>query len=42
VVENVEDEGIDEKELIYVGMAGMMGPAKPDVENSIREAFACP
>jgi magnesium-transporting ATPase (P-type) len=40
VEENVDDEGIDEKELIYIGMAGMMDPAKPDVENSIREAFA--
>ena len=28
------------KELIYVGLAGMMDPPKPDVEKSIREAYA--
>jgi Ca2+-transporting ATPase len=37
---NEEVTGIDEKEMIYVGMVGMMDPPKPDVENSIREAFS--
>jgi P-type Ca2+ transporter type 2C len=37
--ENAHQEGIDENELIYVGMAGMIDPPKADVENSIREAF---
>ncbi|KLU60773.1 calcium-transporting ATPase [Peptococcaceae bacterium CEB3] len=31
--------GVDD-ELIYVGLAGMMDPAKPEVEASIREAYA--
>lgn len=30
----------DERELIYVGLAGMMDPPKPEVEQSIQEAFA--
>lgn len=36
------DKGPEEikKELIYVGLAGMMDPPKPDVEKSIREAYA--
>jgi Ca2+-transporting ATPase len=33
-------KGIDEKEMIYVGMVGMMDPPKPDVENNIREAYS--
>ncbi|WP_240420817.1 cation-translocating P-type ATPase [Paenibacillus periandrae] len=36
---NEEAIGIDEKEMIYAGMVGMMDPPKTDVENSIREAF---
>lgn len=31
-------DGIDEKEMIYVGMVGMMDPPKSDVERSVREA----
>jgi Ca2+-transporting ATPase len=37
-----EDEnelGIDEKDMIYVGMVGMIDPPKPEIEDSIREAF---
>ncbi|MBD0384240.1 cation-translocating P-type ATPase [Paenibacillus sedimenti] len=37
--EHANEEGMDEKELIYVGMAGMMDPPKPEVEHNIREAL---
>jgi Ca2+-transporting ATPase len=33
-----EEVGIDEKDMIYVGMVGMMDPPKSEVETSIREA----
>jgi|GEM_PF-19740 len=38
IEEHEGEDGVDEKELIYVGMAGMMDPPKPEVEHSIREA----
>ncbi|MEC0236408.1 HAD-IC family P-type ATPase [Paenibacillus kribbensis] len=39
--ESADDESIDdEHELIYVGLAGMMDPPKPEVEQNIQEAFA--
>lgn len=34
-----EDEVLDDKNLVYVGMVGMMDPPKPDVEKSIQEAY---
>ncbi|WP_090821224.1 HAD-IC family P-type ATPase [Paenibacillus sp. yr247] len=37
--EHTDEEGIDERELIYVGMAGMMDPPKTDVEHNIHEAI---
>ncbi|TXK84357.1 HAD-IC family P-type ATPase [Paenibacillus sp. N3.4] len=37
--EHTNEEGMDEKDLIYVGMAGMMDPPKTDVEHNIREAL---
>lgn len=40
VDENDQSQGIDERDLIYIGMAGMMDPPKTDVRNSIREAVA--
>ncbi|UUZ95527.1 cation-translocating P-type ATPase [Paenibacillus sp. P25] len=40
VDETAGESGMDETDLIYVGMAGMIDPPKPDVESSIREAFA--
>lgn len=33
-------EEFESKELIYVGLVGMMDPPKPEVEASIREAYA--
>ncbi|MFK4473305.1 Ca2+-transporting ATPase [Paenibacillus sp. RC73] len=39
--ESIDNESIDdERELIYVGMTGMMDPPKPEVEQNIQEAFA--
>lgn len=41
-IEDNEDEselGIDEKDMIYVGMVGMMDPPKSEIEESIREAY---
>lgn len=39
--ESAGDEFIDdERELIYVGLAGMIDPPKPEVEQDIQEAFA--
>ncbi|MFE5323850.1 HAD-IC family P-type ATPase [Paenibacillus sp. NPDC056579] len=40
VDEDAGEQGIDENDLIYIGMAGMMDPPKADVQNSIREALA--
>ncbi|WP_029193520.1 cation-translocating P-type ATPase [Paenibacillus alginolyticus] len=37
--EHTNEEGLDEKELIYVGMAGMMDPPKTDVADNIQEAL---
>ncbi|MFD0693952.1 HAD-IC family P-type ATPase [Paenibacillus sp. GCM10027628] len=39
IEEHAQEEGVDEKELIYVGMAGMMDPPKSDVAHNIREAL---
>ncbi|MDB5055322.1 MAG: family hydrolase [Bacilli bacterium] len=33
------EKGLDEKEMIYVGMVGMIDPPKSEVELNIREAF---
>lgn len=38
--EHDQQPGLDENNMIYIGMAGMMDPPKSDVEQSIREAFA--
>lgn len=35
-----EGAGIDEQDLIYVGLVGMSDPPKPEVENGIRQALA--
>nr|MDA8226850.1 HAD-IC family P-type ATPase [Desulfitobacterium hafniense] len=35
-----DDPRVKEDDFIYVGLAGMMDPPKPEVENSIREAYA--
>lgn len=35
-----EEAGIDEQDLIYVGLVGMSDPPKPEVENGIRQALA--
>ncbi|NOV04339.1 cation-translocating P-type ATPase [Paenibacillus planticolens] len=37
--DHTHEEGMDEKELIYVGMVGMMDPPKPDIERNLREAL---
>lgn len=37
--EHTNEEGMDEKELIYVGMAGMIDPPKTDVAHNIQEAL---
>ncbi|WP_261301800.1 cation-translocating P-type ATPase [Paenibacillus andongensis] len=37
--EHTNEEGMDEKEMIYVGMAGMMDPPKNDVAHNIQEAL---
>ncbi|NGQ95785.1 cation-translocating P-type ATPase [Brevibacillus sp. SYP-B805] len=37
-LEKDEAEGIDENEMIYVGLAGMIDPPKPYVDKSIAEA----
>ncbi|TVY10430.1 HAD-IC family P-type ATPase [Paenibacillus cremeus] len=38
--ENVEQMGLDERDMIFVGMAGMIDPPKTGVEQSILEAKA--
>ncbi|MCZ8515642.1 HAD-IC family P-type ATPase [Paenibacillus filicis] len=38
--EHEQEQGLDERNMIYVGMAGMIDPPKSDVETSIREAYA--
>lgn len=40
VDEDAAEEGIDEKDLIYAGMVGMIDPPKADVHRSISEALA--
>lgn len=37
---NPDGDGVNENDLIYVGMVGMMDPPKADVEKSIQEAYA--